>query len=481
VFGLATQLYALAFGGDLAILGWITILIAVWDVINDVMVGKLMDAEFLTGAWFPAEEWGRRAPWMVTHLPVLAISMFLLMIPPESLFGTAGLYVWFGFMLFVAKWCYTATLTAFQAVSVELFPFKEERFVIEAWTVPWAWLGAISAVLVVSNAIGKGSSTKEECGESGEANAAFRYAGGAVSLVITFLSMLSVKYLKMAKKRAEKDKVGSFGDFLKDISTNKAVLILIFFRLLRIWSGVGTGLYLLYLRFVAEESKERVASFGLIVPVIGMIVQIFFAVFWGWYFAKTKQNPRWYSIIGEIGSGVSNFIILQASSSALAFVVAFAVDRVWTSPVTFFNTAARGWVIDEDCLAMPGRRREAMFLGMLHLVDNGAGVLATITVAAAAWFGLDTTSCWGAPQEQGGVDYVQAIFVYVVPSIHILNAFFIWWFPIHGERLAALERAQQDDLDGQPEKKLKRRGSLIADSPLKERRRSSLIAMSPRS
>jgi len=120
------------------------------------------------------------------------------------------LYIWFGLMLFVSKWCYTATLTAWQAVTVELFPYKEERLVIEAWSVPWAWLGAIVAVFVVSNAIGKGSELKEECGENGDTNVHFRYAGGAVAFIVVMLSWPSVPYLKMAKKTCRERKSRQF-------------------------------------------------------------------------------------------------------------------------------------------------------------------------------------------------------------------------------------------------------------------------------
>jgi len=225
-------------------------------------------------------------------------------------------------------------------------------------------------------------------------------------------------------------------------------MTLLIFRLLRVWAGVGTGLYLLYLRFVSEEDKDSVAAFALIVPIIGMVTQIVFAIFWGWYFEKTKANPRVYSIIGQIGSAVSNFVVLASTKSALGFVLAFALDRVFISPVTFFNVAARGWVIDEDCIAMPGRRREAMFLGVMHLIDNLAGILVTITVAGAAWFGIDTTKCWGEPQNQEGIDYLRAIFLYVVPMVNLIVAFFVWYFPIHGERLLQLEEKQkQQNLD----------------------------------
>jgi hypothetical protein len=88
--------------------------------------------------------------------------------PPSSFFDSTALYIWFGVLLFFAKWCYTATFTAWQAVTVEIYPFKEERLVNEAWTVPWAWAGAIAAILSVQQVITNGSNEKDECLVEGE-------------------------------------------------------------------------------------------------------------------------------------------------------------------------------------------------------------------------------------------------------------------------------------------------------------------------
>ena len=38
--------------------------------------------------------------------------------------------------------------------------------------------------------------------------------------------------------------------------------------------------------------------------------------------------------------------------------------------MTWWRMAAQGWVVDEDCLACPGRRREAVFMGAFSLVAS---------------------------------------------------------------------------------------------------------------
>jgi hypothetical protein len=123
---------------------------------------------------------------------------------------------------------------------------------------------------------------------------------------------------------------------------------------------------------------------------------------------------------------------MSLSDSAPGFVIAFIFDRVWSSPVTFFNTAARGWVIDEDCLEMPGRRREAMYLSVMHVIDNVAGIGVQMIVAGSAWTGLDTTACFGDAQDPAAVDYIKNVFLIITPVLHLSVAVFIVLFPIHG-------------------------------------------------
>ena len=52
-------------------------------MVNDVIVGYLQDKEALSWA-FPKEKCGRRAPWVVTHIPLLAAVVFMAWSPPET-------------------------------------------------------------------------------------------------------------------------------------------------------------------------------------------------------------------------------------------------------------------------------------------------------------------------------------------------------------------------------------------------------------
>ena len=87
--------------------------------------------------------------------------------------------------------------------------------------------------------------------------------------------------MKMAKKPAEKEMVGSLGNFFREIITKKAVNYLLILRFLRIVAGCGTGVYLFYLQHVSGEDRDGVGRYGIIVPISGMFIQILSAVFWG--------------------------------------------------------------------------------------------------------------------------------------------------------------------------------------------------------
>ena len=98
----------------------------------------------------------------------------------------------------------------------------------------------------------------------------------------------------------------------------------------------------------------------------------------------------------------------------------------------------------EDAQRCAGRRREALFVSLLHLSGNAAAIVVSVLITAVGWAGMKTDECAGFPQPAGGVWFLRyGIFLCIIPATHLLNAVMIAIFPIRGARLAALERRQQ--------------------------------------
>jgi hypothetical protein len=61
------------------------------------------------------------------------------------------------------------------------------------------WFGIILALGLNSVVIGKGSNLKEECGETGESNAEYRYGASIVAFLAILVSIISIPSLKVRK------------------------------------------------------------------------------------------------------------------------------------------------------------------------------------------------------------------------------------------------------------------------------------------
>jgi Na+/melibiose symporter-like transporter len=62
-------------------------ILILWTIVNDIVLGYLQDKEFLNGlfGWFNKDTWGRRAPWVAVHIPILCAVIFMSWAPPQTL------------------------------------------------------------------------------------------------------------------------------------------------------------------------------------------------------------------------------------------------------------------------------------------------------------------------------------------------------------------------------------------------------------
>ena len=131
------------------------------------------------------------------------------------------------------------------------------------------------------------------------------------------------------------------------------------------------------------------------------------------------------------------------------------------APLRTFTNAARGWLVDADVHRTGGQRREGRIGALLLISTNIAGVATMLTLASIGAFGIDTGKCWGEAQDRGGVTYLKGIFQIGSPTFLLISAFFVWMFPIHGDKLKELEDRQRDYYVKHPEGA---RGNKVAPS-----------------
>lgn len=205
---------------------------------------------------------------------------------------------------------------------------------------------------------------------------------------------------------------------------------------------IRSSFYLYYYTFVAELTDAQIAIWIAAVPIIGLTFRTAMAVVWGRVFSSKKHTPRMYTVAGRVLDAISHMIIFGTTTSIEGFLCGIIMHMILFSPRSFWSMSARGWIIDEDAHAMAGRRRESLFTGVSSAVAKLSAPVAAAIIAGQAIAGIDTTQPRSFQQPQSGVWYIRSIYIFVCPAFDLAQAYAIYHFPIRGERLCTLEKAQ---------------------------------------
>ncbi|MEX2518564.1 MAG: MFS transporter [Paracoccaceae bacterium] len=135
--------YAAERGVGLAELGALFIAVRLLDAVSDPLMGWLSDR---TPGGF-----GRRKPWLALSVPLIAVSVWMLMVPPEGAgFGHAALWL----TALTLSW--TVALTPYFAWGAEMSGDYNQRATITAWREGATLLGTALAVVLYNLAEGAG-------------------------------------------------------------------------------------------------------------------------------------------------------------------------------------------------------------------------------------------------------------------------------------------------------------------------------------
>lgn len=127
--------YAESTGLGVATVGLLFMLARLWDVVTDPVLGIVSDRL--------DTPWGRRRPWLVASVPVVALAAWMVFMPPEKV-GTLYLMSWM-LVLYVG---YTLVTLSHLAWGAELSPDYHERSRIQGWR-EFAFIIGMLTVLMI--------------------------------------------------------------------------------------------------------------------------------------------------------------------------------------------------------------------------------------------------------------------------------------------------------------------------------------------
>lgn len=406
------RFYANDVGVTLAVIGSIMLLVRMFDVITDPLMGYLSD--------HTRSRFGRRRPWIALATPIMMLSIYQLFMPPEGA-GAAHLFIW-SMLLSIAT---TMMLIPYYAWGAELSPDYNERSRITGARAMMGVLGQFTAQAIPALAL-----------------ILFAIGGSAAVLQIVGVTMLIVMPLCVGITLAATPEAQVA---IRSVVPVKVGLKLMwgngpFKQLVAAFMIGSIGLSMttpLYLFFIADVLKAEDQA-------------IFMLAFF--YITSLAAIPFWVWLAGRIGKHkayIASFVVIGCAHPF--YMLLGEGDFWWMLPITIATGFAAGGfaqalpnsmkadVIDLDTLQSGESRAATYFSAWSFAQKATASVGSSMAIFGLAIFGFEASpTAANSPEELWGLRFLFSTF----PSLFFLSgAAIIWNYPITPERHAEIRRA----------------------------------------
>lgn len=405
------RFYANDVGVTLTVIGSIMLLVRVFDVITDPLMGYLSD--------HTRSRFGRRRPWIALATPIMMLSIYQLFMPPEGA-GAAHLFIW-SMLLSIGT---TMMLIPYYAWGAELSPDYNERSRITGARAMMGVFGQFTAQAVPALAL-----------------ILFAIGGSAAVLQIVGITMMIVMPLcvgitlfatpeaQVAVRSVVPIKTGlklmwGNGPFKQLVAT---------FMIGSIGLSMTTPLYLFFIADVLKAEDQA----------------IFMLAFF--YITSLAAVPFWVWLAGRIGKHKAYIASFMVIGCAHPFYMLLGEgDLWWMLPITIATGFAAGGfaqalpnsmkadVIDLDTLQSGESRAATYFSAWSFAQKATASIGSSMAIFGLAIFGFEASpTASNSPEELWGLRFLFSTF----PSLFFFTgAAIIWNYPITPERHAEIRR-----------------------------------------
>jgi len=448
----AKDLYIIEMGADVQMMGVIGVVLSIWGPCCYPVAGYVLERNLL-GAWFPWDAWGRRAPWFLTHSLVLAVATAAVYMPP--ILDSTFLCLWFLACGVVLCWVLAVLFTCFEAARTEMYPTKEERSEVEA-------------VVRITSAVGVALGIMPQLFVAAAgATFAIRTTVSLLYIGMALLSLVSLRIFRLARQEHDSAKVDSFASEVLSVAKIPACRHVMVYGLVEaVFMTVILQGAVYYLTLVDGLSGTRRSIFLAAAVVVVALALLIALPLWTQFFRVRRPNVNTNLVCGTacllgVPLGPLSLLLGRALPPGCGFLLYVFVLQVAMVGQSFWKCLALGWVVDEDCHASHGRRREAVFVGVLSFVGAiGRAMAVGLVINGLGAVGLQFEFCdqvcdgLRVPckelcerrniegQPEAVKVYIQVLYYGVMPVCQALVAILAIAFPIRGERLDAIYRNQ---------------------------------------
>lgn len=393
--------------------GWAAIAMSIYGIynaLNNPLLGYLQDRT--------RSRWGRRLPYILFSTLPYALAFILLWTPPfDGRQNPVGLLFYFIFFLFLWEGLGTAVSTAYYSLFPEMYTSYQERTDVAV---------RMNAVEVVGMIIGAALAPvlSEAIGYFPMSVLFALMAGGAMYLGLPAM---------FERRSYQEEKPIPLSVALKATFVNRSFVAVVVAQTLRFFAtNTLTIGMMFYMKYSVKTDP------GLTTIILGVVFISAGAFLWPWRrFVARHLSTRTTTMLAYAATGLAVIPLGFAHSTAMAIVGGVFIG-FGLAGLNLVGDVIMADVVDEDDVKT-GQRRAGMFFGLSSLwTILSSSLVALIFGWVTRTYGYDTVLA----VQPASVDLGFRVFMTIPPAIGCMLAIVaLWFYPLHGERLAAVRTA----------------------------------------
>ncbi len=399
------------------ILGFI--LWALWNAINDPLIGYLSDRT--------KSKWGRRIPWMIGATIPLGVLMVLLFFPMTTYDQSQSVFTYFIIILILFDISYTSFNLNYNAIFSEMFVDMKERSKTGRIRIIFALLATMLALVLPTFVIE--DITNQDPITYPNTMAQYQIIGIVAAIIIITFYLIMLKWGVKDPKYISKDAETSFS-FIKTMKStfqHKSFLIFLI-------PALGTWLVINILPTLAPLFFTFAVGIT-DTELIGILLLVMFLV-------SAASTPLWERIRVKKGARMSGMIGIAVWTVSLVFFAfsdKFEIALIFMIFLGFglggglyFYDQCIAEIIDEDEITN-GVRRSGIYYAVLNFFIRLSMILNFIIIGL-----VFSSTDWMTYTPNPGVDVILGlrILMGIYPAIVLVFSLIaMYFYPIKGERL----------------------------------------------
>jgi glycoside/pentoside/hexuronide:cation symporter, GPH family len=369
----------------------INVIYAIWDAVDDLLVGFLSDNT--------RTRWGRRRPWLLTGLPFYVGTLVLVYAVPQRFLQGNALF-WYALVVFLLfEAARTIMSVNYAALFPELFQGLRERARASSYYGGLATLGELVGFTLPPFIYAM----------FGFVPMAIGFAG--VAGIAIFLGIVRNKEDPKAMNAPPLGPKDAFGEVLRDrpfLLFTIAVTLLIF----------TTGAYTLATPFWVKYTLRATPQVTSLIFAIVFITAILSVPIWGRVLPILGMKRTWLWIVAVMGASA---IILGLASNLVIGAIGAAVAGASLGGLKVCREIVMANFVDRGA-ERTGHRREGIYYGLLRVIGKLSKILEALAlVLLGLLFGYVSGDNPG-PHPENAFRFLISVFPLVFTSLAWLIA-----------------------------------------------------------